>query len=244
MVDRFIAGLPLGRWEANCWVVGDRARGEAVLIDPGERGQMELPGLLDRLGVRCTAILLTHGHLDHIWAAPHLGAQLDVPVLLHPDDRWLWEQPAAAFGAPPELLAELGIDRWDAPTDHLDDLRDGMTLSFAGLRFEVAHTPGHTPGHVTFLSEDLGAAPIDFALARTAAADGAVLFSGDLLFAGSIGRTDFPRGSTSDMMRSLAATVLSLDDEVLVLSGHGAETTVGHERASNPFLRQALAHRG
>jgi hydroxyacylglutathione hydrolase len=243
VADRFVLGLPLGRWAANCWVVGDRAQGEAVVIDPGEGGAEHLPPLFDRLGVRCTAILLTHGHLDHIWAAPSLGARLDVPVLLHPDDRWLWEQPAAAFGAPPAMLAELGIDRWDAKTDHLADLHDGQTLSFAGVRYRCAHTPGHTPGHVTFLADGLGDAPIDFALGAVEAASDEVLFSGDLLFAGSIGRVDFPRGSLDDMMRSLAATVLPLDDDVLVLSGHGGDTTIGRERATNPFLQQAIAHR-
>lgn len=241
MTDRFILGVPLGRWAANCWVVGDRAAGGAVVVDPGEGGRTQIPALLVRLGVTCEAILLTHGHLDHVWSAPDLAATLDVPVFLHPDDRWLWDEPAAAFGAPPELLAELGIDRWDAPDDHLEELRDAMTLSFAGVTYRVAHTPGHTPGHVTFLTEGVTAAPIEFAIGAVDEAPDEVLFSGDLLFAGSIGRTDFPRGSTPAIVRSLAEHVLPLDDDVLVLSGHGPETTVRHERASNPFLRQAIA---
>src|SRR5690606_30368383 len=119
-------------------------------------------------------------HLDHLWAVPDLAGTLDVPVLLHPGDRWLWDDPAAGLGATMEdLCAQLGLD-WDPPTGRLDDLADGQRLRFGGLSFQVRHTPGHTPGSCVFLLTDL--------------ADDPVLLSGDLLFAGSVGRTDFPRG--------------------------------------------------
>jgi hydroxyacylglutathione hydrolase len=243
VTDRFVLGAPLGRWQTNCWVVGDRDRGSGIVIDPGEHGAARVPELLERAGVGCEAILLTHGHLDHCWAVPELATQLQVPVLLHPDDRWLWDDPAAAFGAPPELLEqEFGLV-WDPPTELLQPVRGGARLSFAGIRFDVEHNPGHTPGHVTFLGRELADVPVTFALGDADRASEDVLFSGDLLFAGSIGRTDFPRGSTPDMMRSLAATVLPREDETLVLSGHGPDTTVGRERASNPFLREAMAAR-
>ncbi|GGI07323.1 MBL fold metallo-hydrolase [Egicoccus halophilus] len=238
MTDRFILGVPLGRWQTNCWIVGDRGRGSAVVVDPGEHGAEQVPGLLERAGVRCEAILLTHGHLDHAWAVPELARSLETPVLLHADDRWLWDDPAAAFGAPPELLEQQFGLRWDPPDEYLRELRDGARLSFAGLRFDVRHNPGHTPGHVTYLGRELADTPVTFALGDAEVATEDVLFSGDLLFAGSIGRTDFPRGSTDDMWRSLTDTVLPLDDDTLVLCGHGTDTTVGHERATNPFLRQ------
>ena len=241
MTDRFVLGAPLGRWQTNCYLIGDRERGSGVIVDPGEQGERHVPEMLSQAGVSCEAILLTHGHLDHLWAVPTLARDLDVPVLLHPDDRWLWDDPAAAFGAPPELLAqEFGLD-WDPPTEHLDSVTEGQRLSFAGIAFDVKHNPGHTPGHVTYLGRELAGVPVGFPLGDVDVASEDVLFSGDLLFAGSIGRTDFPRGSTADMFRSLVDTVLPLEDATLVLCGHGPDTTVGRERASNPFLAEARA---
>jgi hydroxyacylglutathione hydrolase len=244
MSDRFVLGAPLGRWQTNCFVIGDHDRGTAVVIDPGEHGETQVPELLDAAGVRCEAILLTHGHLDHLWAVPALARSLEVPVLLHPDDRWLWDDPAAAFGMPAALLEEQFGLRWDPPTEHLLEVTHAQRVAFAGVEFEVAHNPGHTPGHVTYLGSDLGGVPVTFALGEAESAPDDVLFSGDLVFAGSIGRTDFVRGSTEDMMRSLVDTVLPLQDDTLILSGHGPDTTVGHERATNPFLRQAAQRQG
>ena len=240
MTDRFVLGTPLGRWQTNCWIVGDRDTGRAVVVDPGEHGATEVPPLLEAAGVRCEAILLTHGHLDHAWAVPDLARSLDVPVLLHADDRWLWDDPAAAFGAPPELLEQQFGLQWDPPTERLREVADGQRLDLAGVRFDVQHNPGHTPGHVTYLGRELAAAPVTFALGDADVASDDVLFSGDLLFAGSIGRTDFPRGSTEDMFASLTRTVLPLQDTTLVLCGHGPDTTIGRERATNPFLRQVI----
>ncbi len=242
--DRFVVGVPLGRWQTNCFVVGDRDRGTCVVIDPGETGAEQVPSLLDRAGVRCEAILLTHGHLDHLWAAPDLARTLDVPVLLHPDDRWLWDQPAAAFGMPEAMLEQQFGLAWRPPDDRLRDVADHQTITYAGIDFQVRHNPGHTPGHVTFLGRGLDHASVSFAIGGVEEASDDVLFSGDLVFAGSIGRTDFPRGSTAAMYRSLVDTVLPLEDDVLILSGHGPDTTVGRERATNPFLAQAAeAHR-
>ena len=242
---RFVLGAPLGRWQTNCFVVGDRSRGAAVVVDPGEGGAEAVPDLLDRAGVTCEAILLTHGHLDHFWAVPELARSLDVPVLLHADDRWLWDDPGAGFGQLPAGALEqaFGI-RWDPPTEHLREVRDGETVSFAGIDFLVRHNPGHTPGHVTYLGRELAAAPITFAMASADRATDEVLFSGDLIFAGSVGRTDFPRGSTDALMRSLVDTVLPLEDDTLILSGHGPDTTVGRERATNPFVAQAAQVHG
>ncbi|MEX2503652.1 MAG: MBL fold metallo-hydrolase [Egicoccus sp.] len=243
MTDRFVIGTPLGRWQTNCWIIGDRGRGTAVVVDPGEHGATEVPPLLERAGVTCEAILLTHGHLDHAWAVPDLARSLDVEVLLHADDRWLWDDPAAAFGMPSELLEQQFGLRWDPPSERLREVTDGQRLAYAGLTFDVQHNPGHTPGHVTYLGRELAGVPVTFALGDADAASDQVLFSGDLLFAGSIGRTDFPRGSTEAMFDSLAETVLPLADETLVLSGHGPDTTIGHERATNPFLRQVMESR-
>ncbi len=243
MSEPFILGVPLGRWQTNCYVVGDRERGTAVVVDPGEHGERTVPGLLERVGVTCEAILCTHGHLDHIWGVPDLARGLDVPVLLHPEDRWIWDDPAAAFGASMEQLTEqLGLPAWDPPTDHLQDVSDGQSLRFAGITFDVRHNPGHTPGHVTYLGRGLSAAPVEFELAAVDEASEEILFSGDLLFAGSVGRSDFPRGSARELLVSLAETVLPLEDDTRVLCGHGPDTTIGRERASNPFLHEALRH--
>lgn len=238
--DRFVLGLPLGRWQTNCFLVGDRARGTGVVVDPGETGAEAVPRMLDQAGVTCAAILLTHGHLDHFWAVPELARRLDVPVFLHPDDRWLWDDPGAGFGSlPPGALEQTFGLTWDPPTEHLQDVTDGQRLAFAGIDFEVRHTPGHTPGHVTYLGAGLSQAGVSFPLGAAEAASDDVLFSGDLIFAGSIGRTDFPRGSTEQLFRSIVATVLPLEDDTLILSGHGPDTTVGRERATNPFVAQA-----
>jgi hydroxyacylglutathione hydrolase len=219
--DPFILGAPLGRWQTNCYVVGDRALGRAVVVDPGETAEAHVVEMLASVDATCEAILLTHGHLDHLWSVPELARALEVPVLLHDDDRWLWDDPGAAFGLPSELLADqLGLT-WDPPTDHLASVVDGQRLALAGVRFDVVHTPGHTPGHVTYLGRELSRATITFPLGEADEASEDVLFSGDLLFAGSIGRTDFPRGSMPDMLRSLAATALPLEDDTLVLFGHG-----------------------
>ena len=239
MTDRFVLGAPLGRWQTNCYVVGDRELGSAVIVDPGESGEVEVPRLLEAAGVRCEAILLSHGHLDHLWAVPRLARELDVPVFLHPDDAWLWENPAATFGGDIDQMASTFGLTWDPPDEHLQHVADGSRLSFAGMRFDVSHNPGHTPGHVTYLGRDLAGTPLTFALAAADAVSRDVLFSGDLLFSGSIGRTDLARGSSAAMMRSLVDTVLALEDDTLVLAGHGPDTTVGVERAHNPFLREA-----
>lgn len=241
MPDRFVLGAPLGRWQTNCYLVGDREMGTAVVVDPGEHGAEQVPALLEAAGVSCAAIALTHGHLDHLWAVPELARGLQVPVLLHPGDRWLWDDPAAAFGAPPELLERSFGLRWDPPTEHLREVTDGTRLELAGVRFDVVHNPGHTPGHVTYLAHGLTGAPVTFALGDADEASDTVLFSGDLVFAGSIGRTDLARGSTSDIQRSLVATLTPLEGDTLILAGHGPDTRVARELATNPFVREALA---
>lgn len=226
--ERFVEGFASGMWQANCFLLGDAGEGRCVIVDPGQEAAEAVRERLAGRGVAADAILLTHGHLDHLWAVPELADELDVPVLLHPDDRWIWDEPQKAFGEelPAEVLEQQFGLRWQPPTHRLHDIRDSQTLRFAGLSFEVRHTPGHTPGSSVFLATDLHP-------------DEPVLVSGDLLFAGSVGRTDFPRGSWGAQQESLARVVLPLDDDTLVLPGHGPETTVGRERAANPYLAGA-----
>ena len=223
--DRFVEGYVLGMWQANCFILGDKGLGTAVVIDPGQDAGPTVAERLETNGVTCEAILLTHGHLDHVWSAPELAETLDVPIFLHNDDRWLWDDPAAAFGnfPPGALEAQFGLN-WQPPNERLESLSDGTTLHFAGMAIQTRHTPGHTPGSSVFLLTDTGD-------------DDPLLLSGDLIFAGSVGRTDFPRGSFEQQNDSIRRVVLPLADETVILSGHGPETTVGVERRTNPFVQ-------
>jgi hydroxyacylglutathione hydrolase len=209
-----IAGFPAGFFQTNCYLVAAHPGAEALVIDPGQDALPGIEDLCDRHHLRPVAALLTHGHLDHIWSVAPLAGARDIPAYVHPGDRHLLRDPLAGLG--PEMRAALGTLQLQEPDD-VRELADGQVLELAGLRLTVDHTPGHTPGHVTFRLPGN-------------------LFAGDLVFAGSIGRTDLPGGSMPDMLASLAGRFLVLPDETEVLPGHGPATTVGRERASNPFL--------
>jgi hydroxyacylglutathione hydrolase len=204
--------------------VAPAAGEECVIIDPGQDAQPGIDEILARYRLKPIAVLLTHGHIDHVWSvAPVCGAR-GIPAYIHPDDRELLSDPGKglSLGAAQQLFGGLTFSE---PDDVLE-LADDMTITLAGVDFTVAHMPGHTEGSVTF---------------GTTAADGGpateekILFSGDLLFAGSIGRTDLPGGDHQEILRSLERT-LTLPDETIVLPGHGPQTTIGVERAHNPFL--------
>lgn len=245
MSDRSVTAVALGRWQTNCVVVADHGARRAVVVDPGEGAAGHVPGLLERLDVEAEAILLTHGHLDHLWAAPELADDLDVAVHLHPADRWLWDNPGAGFGLPTDRAAgvlrdQLGLD-WSPAGSRVVDVVDRQRLDLAGFAMTVTHTPGHTPGSVTFLLHDVTGADVALSVGRDQSAPDEVLLSGDLLFAGSIGRTDLAGGDMAEMNASLRRHLPALADDTLVVSGHGPDTTIGHERATNPFVRDALA---
>jgi len=192
-----------------------------VIIDPGQDAQPGIDELLDRHRLKPIAVLLTHGHIDHMWSvAPVCGAK-GIPAYIHPDDRDLLSDPAKGLS----LLAKqqfLGGMTFSEPDD-VRALADGEAIALAGLEFTIGHVPGHTEGSVMF-----GTGP------AVEGSDG-TLFTGDLLFAGSIGRTDLPGGDDAKMLRSLAKT-MTLPDATIVLPGHGPQTTIGAERATNPFL--------
>jgi hydroxyacylglutathione hydrolase len=209
-----IASFPAGTFQTNCYLVAAPAGAEALVVDPGQDAMPGIEELCAEHRLRPVAVLLTHGHLDHIWTVAPLAGAHGIPAWIHPRDRHLLADPLAGVG--PELRAMLpGLQL--AEPDDVRELADGDVLDLAGVRLVADHTPGHTPGHVTFRDEQ-------------------VLFAGDLVFAGSIGRTDLPGGSMPAMLASLAERFLPLPDELQVLPGHGPVTTVGRERASNPFL--------
>jgi len=218
-----VTGFPAGAFAANCYVVAPARGAECVIVDPGQDAQQGIDELLLRYRLKPIAVLLTHGHIDHMWSvAPVCGAK-GIPAYIHPDDRELLADPAKGLSLAVGQQLFGGITFTEP--DDVRELADGSALSLAGLDFTVRHTPGHTPGSVTFGSEN-------------------GLFSGDLLFAGSIGRTDLPGGDHQAMLRSLART-LTLPDDTLVLPGHGPQTTIGAERLTNPFLTGLVpANRG
>jgi hydroxyacylglutathione hydrolase len=234
----FIAGFPAGAFGTNCFVVSPGAGEECVIIDPGQDAEAGIEDILARHRLRPVAVLLTHGHIDHIWSVVPVCGAKGIPAYIHPADRALLSDPARGFpaGVADQLLGGLTFTE----PDDVAELADGATLPLAGLEFIVDHAPGHTPGSVTFRLPAIGPAGPGMPgsdPAPPARADGEpVLFSGDLLFAGSIGRTDLPGGDYPTILDSLARVCLPLPDETVVLSGHGPATTIGAERASNPFL--------
>jgi len=210
--------LPVGLLQCNCAIVGDPKTREAIVIDPGDEVERIL-GLLGRYKLSVKAIVSTHAHIDHVGGLAKLHQYTGAPVMMHRDDLPLYhsmEMQAAFLGIQPPELTEV---------DHL--LKEGDALGWGGFQASVIHTPGHTPGSVSlYMPKDGG----QIILTQPH------LFAGDTLFAGSIGRTDLWGGSLEQIMESLKEKVLQLPEETLVHPGHGPGTTIGQERATNPFL--------
>ncbi len=207
--------LAISAWvaETNCYVLAEGPGSPALVVDAPPEPE-KIGAALAEHDLSVSALLLTHGHVDHSGGAGRIESDTGATVFVHPDDDFLTMHPerqlSAIFGTTPPGSYEL-------PTS-FEPLGHGRRLVVGSLALETLHTPGHTPGHCCFYLESEG-----------------VLFSGDQLFAGSIGRTDLPGGSMPDLARSMATMVMTLDDAVRVMPGHGPETTIGRERATNPF---------
>jgi hydroxyacylglutathione hydrolase len=219
-----VAGFPAGSFQTNCYVVAPGPGEACVVVDPGQDAVDPLEALLAEHRLTPVAVLLTHGHFDHTFSVSPVCDGHDVPAFIHPEDRAMLADPmkglsreaAAFFGGRLELREPKAVE----------ELTDGRDLALAGLTLRVGHTPGHTRGSVVFSTDTV-----------TSSGDGVeVILAGDTLFAGSIGRTDLPGGDFAQMQESLR-TFLLRDDSAVVLPGHGPTTTVGRERATNPYLQ-------
>ena len=214
--------------QCNCYVLAPRAGSDAVVVDPGQRAMGPRRAVLDEHRLTPAAVLLTHGHIDHIWSAQKVADTYGCPAYIHPEDRFMLTDPINGFG--PRIGQLLFATLFSEPKQVVELDRDGDKLGVGGLSITVDHTPGHTRGSLVFRVTSDGT--------PNGAPDGAdAVFTGDTLFKGSIGRTDLLGGSGRDLLGSIVEKLLVLDDDTVVLPGHGERSTIGAERRTNPFLR-------
>ena len=211
-----VRGIVVGVFQENCWIIGNRRTHEAICVDPGGQPD-DILHLAHEMGMTIKLIACSHAHIDHVLGVRDIQAKTGAPFLLHPADLGI-------LRSLPESAQRFGIDLEAAPTPdaHLDTV---TKLEIDGLSLDVIHTPGHTPGSTSFYTNQ-------------------ILFSGDTLFQASIGRTDLPGGDHAQEMASIVDKLLTLPDETIVLPGHMDQTTIGHEREKNPFVRMELQARG
>ena len=221
-----VASFAAPAFATNCWFIGLGKGHECVIVDPG------MPDVSDQVAMMCqefdlkpVATLITHGHLDHTYSVIPICDGYGIPAYIHSEDRELLKDPSKAIS--PSFAESLAGLSFTEPSD-VRELRNGDVLDIVGLSIKAIHAPGHTRGSLLFSIHESGASvPLDEE----------VLVSGDVLFAGSIGRTDLPTGSAADMENTLKKRILPLPDSMRVLPGHGPETTIGRERQNNPYLK-------
>jgi hydroxyacylglutathione hydrolase len=206
--------LTVGPFQENCYIIGDEESGAGAIIDPGDEAA-RIAMAVEETGLDIGSIIVTHAHIDHVGGVISLADEYSCPVLMHEESEPLLE------GLPTQAMM-MGIRFGKVPTvDRY--VGDEETLEVGDLRLRSLYTPGHAPGHLAFYVEDEG-----------------LVLSGDALFAGSVGRVDLPGGSMEVLMRSIEERLLTLPDETVVHPGHGPRTTVGDERATNPFLQGGM----
>lgn len=219
-----IGGFPAGSWGTNCYVLATAPGEPCLIVDPGQDSIDGVHELVREHRLLPAAVLLTHGHIDHVWSVAPITDEFDIPALIHADDRYrLADIAGTSIAASRDQLLAMtkGALELTEPSEVLV-LADQERLDIAGVPMVVRHAPGHTEGSVVFVLDE-------------------VMLSGDVLFAGSIGRTDLPGGDHAAMIESLRRVILPADDGLVVLPGHGPQTTIAAERASNPYLRQLVA---
>jgi glyoxylase-like metal-dependent hydrolase (beta-lactamase superfamily II) len=214
----FITSFPAPMFATNCWIIAAKAGQECIIIDPGMPDiSHEISAIIAENNLKPVAALMTHGHLDHTFSVKPLADGYGIASYIHSEDREYLLKPQGAHGA--EFIATLDAMSFEEPTD-TRNLRHGDLLEILDLKITAIHAPGHTKGSTMFTIND------------------EVLISGDVLFAGSIGRTDLPSGSHEAMVKTLKTRVLPLNDDLRVLPGHGPETTIKFERKNNPYLKE------
>jgi len=216
-----IEGFSAGPWATNCYVVAS-GRGEpCVIIDPGQGAMPRISSIIEENRLTPAAVLLTHGHIDHVWSVAPVSKNFEVPAVIHRGDRYRLADPAgSSFAAAREQLLAMTQDALElTEPDEVIEVDGSTTVEFAGLSWGIRPAPGHTEGSVVFDLEP------------------GVMFSGDVLFAGSIGRTDLPGGSPTQMAESLRSVIATSEPSTIVHPGHGEATTIARELATNPFLR-------
>ena len=206
-----VQSITVGAFQENCYILGDEATGAGALIDPGDEAA-RISIAVEQTNLEISQIIVTHAHIDHVGAVAQLVDEYACPVLMH-------EEAEAMLQTVPQQAVMMGMRFGKVPKVDRN-ITDFEVVEVGPLRLHALYTPGHAPGHLSFLveGEDL-------------------VFSGDALFAGSVGRTDLPGGSMETLLRSIEERLLPLPDETRVLSGHGPGTTIGRERATNPFLQ-------
>jgi glyoxylase-like metal-dependent hydrolase (beta-lactamase superfamily II) len=209
-----LESLTVGPFQENCYIVGDESTGEGALIDPGDEAT-RIALAVEQTQLDIGKIIITHAHIDHVGAVADLATEYACPVLLHPEAEPMLKQM-------PTQAMMMGMKFGKVPT--VDEyIEDEEVLEVGGLRLRALYTPGHAPGHLSFYEESEG-----------------LVISADALFAGSVGRVDLPGGSMEVLMKSIEERLLTLPDETVVYPGHGPATTIGDERATNPFLTGRL----
>jgi hydroxyacylglutathione hydrolase len=229
--DVLLTGFPAGMLQCICYVLAPHAGADAIVVDPGQRALGPLRRILDENRLTPAAVLLTHGHVDHIWSAQKVADTYGCPAYIHPDDRHMLVDPIKGFG--PRLAQVAFGALFHEPRQVVELDRDGDKIELGGITVTVDHTPGHTKGSVVFRVTG-GQERSDSGIVTNGPTD--MAFSGDTLFKQSIGRTDLLGGSGRELLESIVTKLLVLDDDTVVLPGHGPKTTIGAERRTNPFL--------
>ena len=215
-----IAGFAAGAWQTNCWVASTARDSECIVVDPGMDALEPLRELLERENLKPIAVLVTHGHIDHMWSVFPVADGYDIPAYIHGADVDLLADPMRAVGPQGRMIIEQMGATFTEPSD-VRKLQHGEKLSLAGIDLTVHHRPGHTAGSLTF----------------TADAAEPIMFSGDVLFKNAVGRTDLPSGNPLEMRHSLEAMLANTKDDTIVHCGHGPSTRFGDERLNNPYLQ-------
>ena len=213
-----IRSYPAPMFATNCWVIAPSEGSECIIVDPGMPDiSHEIEMIIEEHKLKPVAALLTHGHLDHTFSITPLADGYDIAAYIHSEDRRFIADPAGIHGD--QFVAQLQGMTFSEPKK-VEELKNGSTLQLLDMKITSIHAPGHTRGSLMFTVND------------------EILVSGDVLFAGSIGRTDLPTGSSADMTQTLKNKVLPLPDDLRVLTGHGPETTIKFERKNNPYLKE------